>query len=122
MYTNETKDKFIELRAAGRSLCDIAKEIQVSKRTLVDWNQQFREEVRKVRAIEVEAIYDKIIMSRENQLKWMVHFHKEMLTLMSKRGFSFMKEHDLLHFILVYGREIAQLRAEVLGPLDQPPI
>ncbi len=42
MHTNETKDRFIELRAQGLSLAKIASDLGVSKRTLVDWNHEFR--------------------------------------------------------------------------------
>ena len=37
MYTEEKIDKFIELRACGWSLGHIATDLDVSKRTLVDW-------------------------------------------------------------------------------------
>ena len=35
MHSTETKDKFVELRAAGKSFGDISEELNVSKRTLI---------------------------------------------------------------------------------------
>src|SRR5437660_12617905 len=38
MQPNETKDKFVELRAQGWSPARITTEINVSKRRLINWN------------------------------------------------------------------------------------
>jgi hypothetical protein len=65
MHTNETKDKFIELRLKGTSLADIAKKIGVSKTTLVDWNQRYAEELRAHRSAELESLHDRILQSYE---------------------------------------------------------
>jgi hypothetical protein len=122
MHTNETKDKFVELRAQGKSLCAIAAELNVSKRTLVDWNQQFRQQIRQLRAVELEALYDSILASRERELTWMAQFEERMVELQLKRGFAWLKDRDVLRYILLYRREIAQLRAEILAPLDEAPV
>ena len=45
MYTEDKIEQFIELRARGWSLGHIATELDVSKRTLVDWNREYAKEV-----------------------------------------------------------------------------
>ncbi len=69
MHGTETKSQFIELRAQGWSLARIAAHLNVSQRTLVDWNRQEHEEIRTLRAVELEALQEKILATREQELK-----------------------------------------------------
>src|SRR5436190_5717353 len=52
MYTNKTRNLFIELRAQGLSLARISAQIKVSKNTLIDWNRQLREEIEILEGVE----------------------------------------------------------------------
>jgi hypothetical protein len=68
MYDADTKNQFLELRAKGWSLSRIAERLNVAQRTLVDWNRQEREQIRTLRAIEWEALQEKILATREQEL------------------------------------------------------
>jgi transcriptional regulator with XRE-family HTH domain len=68
MHNLDTKTQFLELRAKGWSLARIAAKIGVSQRTLVDWNCQHREELRLLRAVELEALQEKVLASHEVEL------------------------------------------------------
>jgi transposase-like protein len=68
MYDNETKNQFVELRAKGWSLARIAAHLKVAQRTLVDWNRQEHELIQTLRAIELEALHEKILATREQEL------------------------------------------------------
>jgi transcriptional regulator with XRE-family HTH domain len=59
MKDNETKTRFMELRAQGLPLKKIAAEIKVSKTTLINWDRDFKGEIDNLRAVELEAMYDK---------------------------------------------------------------
>ena len=120
MHTNQTKDRFIELRAQGHSLAKIASDLGVSKRTLVDWNQQYYQEIRQLRALELEAVYDKILASREKELTWMGAIEEKLAATLAKRTFDWESNSDLMRFFLQYHREINQMRSQVLAPLEQP--
>src|SRR5262249_34512361 len=119
MHTNETKDRFIELRAQGHSLAKVALDLNVSKRTLVDWNHEFQKQIRQLRAIELEAVYAKILASREKELAWMLNIEAKMATSLIKRDFDFDKTATLLRFFLQYRRDISQMRSELMAPLEQ---
>ncbi len=69
MYDTETRTRFIELRAQGWSIKRIASRLKVAARTLVDWNRQERENIRTLRALELEALQEKILATREHELK-----------------------------------------------------
>ena len=60
MKNKETKVRFIERRAQGLPLAKIAAKSNVSKTTLVNWNQEVKEEIHNLRAIELEAMYLKV--------------------------------------------------------------
>jgi hypothetical protein len=68
MYDAETKSQFLELRAKGWSLNRIAERLNITQRTLVDWNRQEHEQIRALRAIECEALKEKILATHEQEL------------------------------------------------------
>jgi orotate phosphoribosyltransferase-like protein len=45
MKEMQCKEKFIELRSQGLSFEKISKEINVSKPTLIKWNQEYSQEI-----------------------------------------------------------------------------
>ncbi len=66
MNTKEPEliDRFIELRAQGRSLASIAAELNVSKPTLIKWSRKHHLQISNLRAIESEALADQLRLSR----------------------------------------------------------
>ena len=68
MYDNDTKSQFLELRAKGWSLSRIAAQLNIAQRTLVSWNRQEYEQIRTLRAIEREALQEKILATHEQEL------------------------------------------------------
>src|SRR3954466_8956114 len=61
--------KFIELRAKGLSLTQIATELNVSKRTLVNWGHKLQAELQEEHALEQEALREQLIGFREDRLR-----------------------------------------------------
>ena len=45
MKDEETRRRFMELRAQGLSFTNISKELGVAKQTLINWNMDLREEI-----------------------------------------------------------------------------
>jgi hypothetical protein len=70
MKDNQTKARFMELRAQGLPLAKIAAELQVSKNTLVTWGQDLRMEIANLEAMELEAMYDKYRLSTRKQVEF----------------------------------------------------
>ena len=69
MHDQKTQQQFIELRVQGRSYARIAEELQVSKRTLIEWSRKFQFEIQNQRAIELEALRERYLASREEQVR-----------------------------------------------------
>ena len=69
MHDQKTQQQFIELRVQGRSYARIAEELQVSKRTLIEWSRKFQFEIQNQRAIELEGLRERYLASREEQVR-----------------------------------------------------
>lgn len=54
----ETKHRFLELRAQGKSLRTIAAELQVGRQTLVNWARECKEEIESLKAVELDALQE----------------------------------------------------------------
>jgi len=70
MKDNETKERFLELLAKGLPLAKIAAEIKVSKTTLVNWEGDLKEQIDNLRAMELEAMYDKYHLSTRKKVEF----------------------------------------------------
>lgn len=68
MHPTETHDRFIELRVQGWSLERIAADLHVAKRTLIEWQRQYQRDIAGLRALELEALQDRILASHEQEL------------------------------------------------------
>jgi transposase len=67
MKDQETIARFIQLRAEGWSFARIASELNVSKPTLIQWGRQYQFEIQNLRAVETEALAEKLFASREKR-------------------------------------------------------
>ena len=65
----EQKHRFVELRAKGHSYARIAKELGVSKGTLVNWNAELKTEIAQARSIELEALQEEFYLLKEGRIR-----------------------------------------------------
>ena len=102
METTELKERFIELRAQGWSFDKIAKELGKAKQTLIDWSKELQNEIANLKAIELEALYEKYYLHKETRLQTF----GEMLTKIKKeiegRDLSDVPTDKLLELLLKY--------------------
>jgi transcriptional regulator len=109
MYDIDTKNQFLELRAKGWSLSRIAERLKVSQRTLVDWNRQEHEQIRTLRAVEWEALQEKILATREQEL---VRLKKELDRLeaeLAKRTVEYVSTENLYRLSALVRAEIRKV-------------
>lgn len=76
----EIKERFIELRAKGKSYEMISKELGVSKRTLIMWSRKFEFEIWNLKQTEIESLLDQYLLSKEKKLE----MFKELLEKVKK--------------------------------------
>jgi hypothetical protein len=120
MKDNETKQKFIELRAKGLSFDKISSEesahyrplneLNVSKQTLINWQSEFVEEIDNLKAMELEALYEQFYLQKRDRIerfgKLLDRLHNEI----ESRDLKEMDTDKLINLYLkVYSNAIAEL-------------
>jgi len=121
MHTTDTKSRFLELRAKGWSLARIAATIEVSQRTLVDWNRQHRDELQALRALELEALEEKILATHEHELLCLAKHLEQVEGELSRRTFDCESTRDLFRLAALLRSEIRKSRLEPVLPHDTAP-
>lgn len=69
MKSQETKDKFILLRAENKSHNTIAKELGIAKGTCVQWDKEFKEQIAELKRENLQALYDNYGLAKEARIQ-----------------------------------------------------
>lgn len=108
MKTQETKEKFIELRAKGLSFKKIAKKLGVSKHTLINWSKDLKMEIANLKAIELEALYEKYYLTEKRRIELFGEKLKEIKEELDNRDFREISTEKLLDLILKYHTKLKE--------------
>ena len=92
----EIKSQFIELRAKGWSYVKIARKLKVSKNTLANWGAELEGEIASLKAMELEALYEKSYMTKEARIRLLGSQLKEIQDELKKRGLEEVSTEKLL--------------------------
>jgi hypothetical protein len=104
----ETKQKFIELRAKGYSFDKIARELGKSKQVLIDWSKDLEEEIANCKAIELDLLYEKYYLYKENRLQMFGELIQGIKEELSNRDLSDVPTDKLLDLLLKYENQIKE--------------
>ena len=66
--TDKQQD-FIELRARGNSFDTIAKQLEVSKGTLINWSRDLEDDIQNYSALELDMLKEKYLISKKHQIQ-----------------------------------------------------
>jgi hypothetical protein len=69
MKDEATRNRFVELRALGWSYDRIAKELTVSKQSLISWSKQLSLEISNLRAIRLESIQEQYSLLKSQRIE-----------------------------------------------------
>ena len=103
----EVKHRFIELRALGRSYAAICKELQITKRTAVDWGRQLEQEIARLKAIELEGLYESYGLQKEARIKALGGMLQRMEAELAQRDLTKVNTGRLLELYLTYHQQAA---------------
>jgi transposase-like protein len=95
MHSTETHQKFIALRAQNRGLCSIAAELGLSSSTAYAWDSQFQEEIAQLRAMEIEAIRERILPNYQQELSYLAEELKRVQTILRERDYGYVNTDQL---------------------------
>ena len=92
----QTKEKFIELRAQGYSFDKISKEINVSKPTLIKWDQEYSKKVANLIFFNSENLIEEFRLLKIHKIEALARTLKKVLEELSKRNFENVGTKDLI--------------------------
>jgi hypothetical protein len=69
MHSEQTIQRFIELRASGWTYARLMTELNVSKPTLIDWSRKHQFQIQNLRAIEMESLAGQWLSSTADRVK-----------------------------------------------------
>jgi transcriptional regulator with XRE-family HTH domain len=110
----KTKERFIELRAKGWSFDKIAKELNKAKQTLIDWSKDLDLEISNLKALELEALYEKHYLLKENRLQTFGGMIVKIKKELESRDFKDVPTEKLLELLLKYE---GQVKEEIIDPV-----
>lgn len=114
MHTDKTKAKFILLRSEGWSISRIAKHIDISRPTLIKWNEEFHFAIRSFRAVELEALQHSILEKHQEDLAHLAKQQTAIAKELSKRKLADVPTEKLFRIDSLLREEIAKTRAAAL--------
>jgi hypothetical protein len=110
----EEKERFIELRAKGWSFDKIAKELGKAKQTLINWSKELEDEIANLKALELEALYEKHYLLKENRIETFGVLLRKLKDEVMSRDLSDVPTDKLLDLLLKYEN---QLKDEIITPI-----
>ena len=112
-YNIQDKERFIELRAKGWSYDKIGKELGKAKQTLIDWSKELQDEIANLKALELEALYEKYYLLKETRLQTFGEMLTKIKTEVESRDLSDVPTDKLLELLLKYN---SQVKEEIVEP------
>ncbi len=117
--TLEDKQQFIDLRAKGYSYAKIAKQINVSKPTLIQWSQEdatFRN-INNLRALYLDELQEKYAISKQHRIEAFSELLGRVKTELATRDLSQLSTERLvsLHIRLLDAVRRDETKLQLLG-------
>lgn len=108
MKNANDKERFIELRAEGRSYADIADALKVSKPTLIAWGKELERDIKNARNLRLDELFQKYAVSKEKRIKAFGERLDAILAELDKRNLADVPTSSLLTLALKYGEAMKQ--------------
>jgi orotate phosphoribosyltransferase-like protein len=102
MKDTETKERFIELRARGLSYDAIAKELALSKQTLINWSKELKIEIANLKSICLDTIFTQYYVYKDSRVKLLGETLEKLRIELEKRDISNIPTDKLLSLFIKY--------------------
>ena len=109
--SQDTKEKFLELRANGQSLSAIASELAVSKSTVVKWSKEYQVELANYQALAYDGMLKRYKIGKEHSIKLWADLLDMAQAELKQRG---LKDVNTLELIRIAEAMSAKLTSEVV--------
>lgn len=108
MKPQEQRDRFIVLRAEGKSYSAISKELGISKSTCTDWERKFEQEIADRKAEQLEQLYSSYFMTKEARIKNLGDTLSQIDGALATADFSDTAPEKLLDYKLKYTQALKE--------------
>jgi len=98
-----TKERFVELRAEGKSYADIAAELNVSKPTLITWGKELQKEVANARTLRMDGLFERYAVAKGKRVEAFGKRLEGILAELDTRNLADVPTTALLKLALDYG-------------------
>ena len=98
----EKQKQFIEQRAKSIPFSEIAKKLKVSKPTLIEWSKEFQLDIANLQAIDLEAMQDRLYISKIKRLELFGTQIEKIKNELSKRKLNEIPTEKLMDILLKY--------------------
>lgn len=103
MKNANDKERFIELRAEGRSYADIAAALKVSKPTLIAWGKELQRDIMNARTLRMDELFEKYAVAKAKRVEVFGTHLNAILTELETRNLATVPTAPLLTLALKYG-------------------
>lgn len=111
--TLDDRQQFIELRAKGNSYDSIAKQIGVSKPTLMGWSNELEMELANYKAMEQEALREEYLATKKHRIVMQGEQLKSIRKELSKRDYSDVPTHKLVELAIKLSDNLANEEEQI---------
>lgn len=115
----ELKSQFMDLRAIGWSYVRISRKLKVSKSTLANWSTELEGEIASLKAMELEALYEKYYLTKESRIKLLGDQLKAIQAELKTRKLEAVSTDKLLELELKIYQALQEEYVEVRPLTDQ---
>jgi hypothetical protein len=105
MESDETKMKFVELRARGVSVQKISAELAVAPATLYRWHDAMKEEIDKRRFAERERIMEKFNLAENERIEQLCAIYRRASEQVTKDSFHIIPTTQLVKMMLALDKK-----------------
>ena len=113
----EEKNQFIDLRAKGYSYSKIAKELGISKGTLTQWSGELKEDIARLKCLQLEELYTKYYMSKEARIKLLGGSLEKVNEEIERRDFATLPLDKLIDFQVRLVKELKDEYIDLQGDI-----
>jgi len=96
----KTKELFLDLRSQGLSYQVIASKINVSKQTLIHWGHELQNDIKNLKSIRLDAIYEHYSLTKEARIKLIGEHIDKVRTELAGRDLSSVSTDKLYDLLL----------------------
>jgi len=114
MKNANEKERFVELRAEGRSYADIAVALKISKPTLIAWGKDLQKEISNARTLRMDELFEKYAVAKAKRIEVFGTHLNAILAELGTRNLANIATSSLLTLALKYG----EFMKDELEPLN----